>query len=190
VRSRTLQFSLVPNGTVGSTHTGFTSFHTPVSSISDGYDPYHSTQSSPLSQELLQNLKEFCYSFKWWRDETQRQLLRLQGLRDGGGLGFMVDLFFLAFEQLIFTSLSTKPHSALYTGTFRAITSDWSKHKHSLGTQKPPFEGQKGPHVDEAAQEFESSQGFSQLRERLLSVIIALPRVQELFGLPTFDVIL
>jgi hypothetical protein len=52
VRSRTSQFSLLPNSTVSSTHTGFTSFqsfHKPASSISDGYEPYHSTQSSPLS---------------------------------------------------------------------------------------------------------------------------------------------
>ena len=51
-RSRTSQFNLLPNSTVSSTHTGFTSFqsfHTPASSISDGYEPYHSAQSSPLS---------------------------------------------------------------------------------------------------------------------------------------------
>jgi hypothetical protein len=43
-RSRTLQFSLLPNSTVSSIHTGFTSFqsfYTPASSISDGYEPYH-----------------------------------------------------------------------------------------------------------------------------------------------------
>ena len=51
-RSRTSQFNLLPNSTVSSTHTGFTSFqsfHTPASSISDGHEPYHSAQSSPLS---------------------------------------------------------------------------------------------------------------------------------------------
>ena len=51
-RSRTSEFNLMPNSTVGSAHTGFTSFqsfHTPSSSISDGYEPYHSAQSSPLS---------------------------------------------------------------------------------------------------------------------------------------------
>jgi len=43
---------LLPNSTVSSTRTGFTSFqsfHTPASSISDDYEPYHSAQSSPLS---------------------------------------------------------------------------------------------------------------------------------------------
>jgi Ras-related protein Rab-7A len=49
-RSHPSQFSLAPNGTVSSTHTGFTSFHTPASSFSDGYEPFHSAQSSPLSR--------------------------------------------------------------------------------------------------------------------------------------------
>ena len=54
----------------------------------------------------------------------------------GGGLGFVVELFFLALEQLLSTSSSKESHSALYRGTFKVITSDWSKHKHSPGTQK------------------------------------------------------
>ena len=49
-RSRASQFSLAPNGTVSSAHTGFTSFHTPASSFSDGHEPYHSALSSPLSR--------------------------------------------------------------------------------------------------------------------------------------------
>jgi len=110
----------------------------------------------------------------------QRQLWRLQDLRDGGGLGFTVELFFLALSQLFSTSSSKESHSALYTGTFRAITSDWSKHKDSLATKillleiamsrcqefgvpYPPyivheflilldniFKGQTGPHIDNA----------------------------------------
>ena len=51
-RSRASQFGLLPNSTVSSTRTGFTSFqsfHTPASSISDDYERYHSAQSSPLS---------------------------------------------------------------------------------------------------------------------------------------------
>jgi Ras-related protein Rab-7A len=43
------QFSLAPYGTVSSNHTGFTSFHTPGSSFSDGHEPYHSALSSPLA---------------------------------------------------------------------------------------------------------------------------------------------
>ncbi len=87
-------------------------------------------------KELLENLREFRYSSRWEGNEIQRHLLRLQDLRDGGGLGFMVELFFLALDQLLSISSSKESHSALYRGTFRAITSDWSKHKHSPGTQR------------------------------------------------------
>jgi len=69
------------------------------------------------------------------RCPLQRQLWRLQDLRDGGGLGFIVELFFRALKQLLSTSLSQVSQSALYIGTFRAITSDWRLYKHSLGTQ-------------------------------------------------------
>ena len=66
-----------------------------------------------------------CYRLVW----------RLRDLNHGGGLGFTVELFFLALRQLLSTSSSIESHSALYIGTFRAITSDWSKYKHSVGTQ-------------------------------------------------------
>jgi hypothetical protein len=59
----------------------------------------------------------------------------MQDLRDGSGFGFTVELFFLALQQLSSTSSSPESHSTLYMGTFRAITSDWSKYKDSLGTQ-------------------------------------------------------
>ena len=133
------------------------------------------------NKELLKNL--ICSPF-WYGlqvDLIQRQLWRLQDLHQGGGLGFTVELFFLALSQLLSTSSSRESHSALYTGTFRAITHDWSKHKKSLGTQKlllriaiefdesypvcivdefllflgNIFEGQSGPHIDEARQRFE-----------------------------------
>ena len=128
----------------------------------------------------LKNLKNSSFS-SWGGNEMQRHLLHLQDLRDAAGLGFTVELFFLALSQLLSTSSSRESrHSALYTGTFRSITSDWSKHKDSLGTQKlllniaisrrwefndvyPAyiveeflvllrniFEGQAGSHIDEA----------------------------------------
>jgi hypothetical protein len=87
-------------------------------------------------KELLRNLRDFRHSFQWSRNEIPRQVWRLQELCDGGGLGFTVELFFFAFERLLSTSSSKESHSALYMGTFRAITSNWKKHKHSLGTQK------------------------------------------------------
>ena len=49
-RSRASQFSLAPNGTVSLAHLGFTSFHTPASSFSDGHELHHSALSSPLSR--------------------------------------------------------------------------------------------------------------------------------------------
>jgi hypothetical protein len=153
-------------------------------------------------KELLKNLEKFPLS-RWDGDEMQRQLWRLQSLRDGGGLGFTVELFFIALEQLLSTSSSKESHSALYTGTFRIITSDWSKYKHSLGTQNllldiavsrhwafearyPAyivdkfllllgniFEGQTGPHIDEARHRFESFRIYDprRFRERVLRVL-------------------
>jgi hypothetical protein len=142
-------------------------------------------------KELRKNLNEFPFLYLGQRDEMQRQLWRLQDLHDGGALGFTVELFFLGFSQLSSTSSSNESHTALYTGTFRAITSDWSMHKHSLGTQKllldiaisrrlefdegyPAyivdeflvllgniFEGQTGPHIDNSRQRFESFDPYS-----------------------------
>jgi hypothetical protein len=154
-------------------------------------------------KELLKNLEGFRFVSSdsgwqglgdemsgWKGDGMQQQLCCLQDLRDGGGFGFTVELFFPALSQLLFTSSSKESHSALYTGTFRAISSDWSKHKDSLGTQKllldiamsrriefearyPAyivdefllllgniFEGQIGPHIDKAWQHFESSGSY------------------------------
>jgi hypothetical protein len=124
--------------------------------------------------------------FSWQENELQRQLWRLQDLRDGCGFAFMVELFFLALKQLLSTSSSKNSHFALYMGTFRAITSDWNKHKNSHGTRKllldvalshsydfqddyPDyiideflelmgkfFKGQEGIHIDEAVQQLDS----------------------------------
>ena len=154
---------------------------TTLRSILDGEWDYY-----PIANELLKNLENFRLLSGWQGDEMQRQLWRLQDLHDGSGLGFAVELFFLALSQLLSTSSSEESHSALFTGTFRAITSDWSKHKHSVGTQNilldiamsrredfdvhyPAYivdefllllgrilEGQTGPHIDKAGHQFES----------------------------------
>ena len=121
---------------------------------------------------------------------------RLQDLCDGGGLGFTVELSFLALSQLLYTSSSLESDSALYTGTFRVIASNWRKHKDSLGTQKflldiamsrcqeldiyyPAyivdeffsllgniFEEKSGPHIDKAKQQFEDSRWYDSRRFR------------------------
>jgi hypothetical protein len=67
----------------------------------------------------------------------ERQLGRLLDLRDGGGFGFTIELFFLSLRQLLSTSSSSSAsNSTFFVGTFKAITADWRQHKHSLGTQR------------------------------------------------------
>ena len=70
------------------------------------------------------------------RHLMERQLWRLQDLRDGGGFGFWVELFFLVARQVFTIQLSSDAHSSLILGTFRTVTSNWRQHKHSIGTQR------------------------------------------------------
>ena len=61
----------------------------------------------------------------------------MQDLRDGGGFGYTIECFFLALAQLLATTPLRDAHAtALYIGTFKAITSDWEQHKGSIGTQR------------------------------------------------------
>jgi hypothetical protein len=66
----------------------------------------------------------------------KRQLWRLQDLRDGGGFGFTVELFFLTLRQLSSASLSFESKRGFYIGTFEVITSRWMDSKDSFGTQR------------------------------------------------------
>ena len=66
----------------------------------------------------------------------ERQLYRLQDLRDGGGFGFWVELSFLVVHQILKIPLSPDAHSSLVFGLFKTITSNWRQHKHSIGTQR------------------------------------------------------
>ena len=66
----------------------------------------------------------------------ERQLWRLQDLRDNSGFGFWVELFFLMAQQLVVVRLSPDAHSHLTVGTFRTITSNWRQHRHSIATQR------------------------------------------------------
>ena len=93
---------------------------------------------SVLFQEALEDLKSVPWKegSRWEGNVVQRQLWRFQDLCSGGGLGFTVEIFLIALKQLLSTSPSKDSKSAMYVGTFRAITSDWSVYKHSLGTQK------------------------------------------------------
>jgi hypothetical protein len=66
----------------------------------------------------------------------KRQLWRLQDLRDGGGLGFTVELFFLSLRQLLSIPSVHESNSVFYIGTFKIITSHWEESRDSLGTQQ------------------------------------------------------
>lgn len=88
------------------------------------------------TRETLMSLRAIDRVINLATSPLQRQMWRLQDLLEGGGLGFIVELFFRALKQLLSTSLSQELQSALFIGTFRVITSDWSLYKHSLGTQK------------------------------------------------------
>jgi len=101
---------------------------------------FHQYNYDPLFNYLMNRRRTFteeCLSLPQnLTNLLRRQLWRLQDLRDGGGLGFTVELFLVALNQLFFASPPQDSHSALYVATFRVITSDWSEYKHSLGTQK------------------------------------------------------
>jgi len=86
-------------------------------------------------QVIFENRDEFLFFSDRHKYLLPQQVLLLQDLSQGGGLAFTVVLFFHALRQLLSMSSSKETHSALYIATFRAITSDWSKYKHSLGTQ-------------------------------------------------------
>jgi hypothetical protein len=69
----------------------------------------------------------------------ERQLWRLLDLRDGGGLGFTIELFFLALRQLSSApdkSSSSELEEVFYSGTFDVIKSNWEKSRNSAGTQR------------------------------------------------------
>jgi hypothetical protein len=90
----------------------------------------HSTRNKNIKTEQV-----FGKLF-WPKNLLQRTLWSLQGFCDGDGLGLAVEVFLLAVKELLSSSSSQESYSALYIGTFRAITTDWRRYKHSLGTQK------------------------------------------------------
>ena len=102
-------------------------------------------QNTELHEDTLKSLRylhEVPVPFLGLKHLAERQVWRLLDLRDGGGLGFTIELFFLALRQLLPTSSSpdTTPSSDLtkefYTRTFDVIKSNWVKSKNSAGTQR------------------------------------------------------
>ena len=81
--------------------------------------------------ESLKSVDQVPVSLRQPDGLIKRQLWRLQDLRDGSGLGFTVELFFLSLRQLTLH----ESNSVFYVGTFKIITSNWEKSTTSLGTQ-------------------------------------------------------
>jgi Family of unknown function (DUF6535) len=84
----------------------------------------------------LASIDEIPVPLRRLKDLMIRQLWRLQDLRDGGGLGFTVELFFLALRQLSSAPSSPELKQVFYIGTFKAITSGWENITDLSGTQR------------------------------------------------------
>jgi hypothetical protein len=99
------------------------------------------TEWDEETPKILKYLREVPIPLRGLNYLMERQLWRLQDLRDGG-LGFTIELFFLALRQLSSASPSPDKSSSseleevFYTGTFDVIKSDWKKSKNSAGTQR------------------------------------------------------
>ena len=96
------------------------------------------TESQEETLKSLDSLRNIPVSLRGRDCRMKRQLWRLLELRDGGGLGFTIELFFLAVRQLELSSASSPPElkEIFYTGTFNTIKFDWEKSKNSVGTQR------------------------------------------------------
>ncbi|KAI0276110.1 hypothetical protein BGY98DRAFT_1098383 [Russula aff. rugulosa BPL654] len=107
----------------------------------DGYARIHTDYEYRKPRETLkslESLREIPVSIRGLNNLMKRQLWRLLDLRNGRGLGFTVELFFLAVRQLLSTSSSSELEltKVFYTGTFEVITSNWERSQNSVGTQR------------------------------------------------------
>ena len=96
-------------------------------------------QNTEMHEETLKSLRslrEIPIVVRRPNHIMKRQLWRLLDLNDGDGLGFTIELFFLAVRQLSSASLSDELKKEFFTGTFTNITSNWEKSKNSDGTQR------------------------------------------------------
>ena len=94
------------------------------------------TERHKETLEILESLSEIPVALRGLNYPMKRQIWRLLDLHDGSGLGFTVELFFLALRQLSSTSSSSELKKVIYTGTFKVISSNWEKSKNSAGTQR------------------------------------------------------
>jgi hypothetical protein len=93
------------------------------------------TEAYEETLRSLESLNRIPVALRGLNNLMKRQLWRLLDLRDGGGLGFTIELFFLAVRQLSSTSSSSELKRSFYTGTFKVITSNW-ENSNSAGTQR------------------------------------------------------
>ncbi|KAI0281994.1 hypothetical protein BGY98DRAFT_157439 [Russula aff. rugulosa BPL654] len=66
----------------------------------------------------------------------ERQFWRLQDIREGGALGFTLELYLLSLKRILST-ITKRPRVILltyYNGALKSITSDWMTYKKSVGT--------------------------------------------------------
>ena len=95
-------------------------------------------ESHDETLKSLESLREIPISLRGPKHLMKRQLWRLLDLRNGRGLGFTIELFFLAVRQLLSTSSSSELEltKVFYSGTFEVITSNWERSQNSAGTQR------------------------------------------------------
>jgi hypothetical protein len=89
-------------------------------------------------EEVLESLKsidQVPVSLRRPNGLMKRQLWRLQDLRDGSGLGFTIELFFLSLRKLLSIPSFHESNRVFYIGAFKIITSHWEESKDSPGTQ-------------------------------------------------------
>jgi len=94
------------------------------------------SEKHPETVKSLESIGKISIPLRRLKSLVTLQPWRLQDLRDGGGLGLTIELFFLALRQLSSTSSSPELKWIFYTGTFKAITSSWENNTHSSGTQR------------------------------------------------------
>ena len=104
-----------------------------IKQVADTFQNLQVQWNDVAFKEGIKDLNEVLSLLK--DDPLYREVWRLEDLCEGRGLGFTVELFFLALKQLLSTSSSKESHSALLMRTFQAITSNWSEDKSPLGTQ-------------------------------------------------------
>ena len=86
--------------------------------------------------EDLKNVDKAPLSLRRPNGLMKRQLWRLQDLRDAGGLGFTIELFFLSLKHILTMPSPHESSKVFYVGAFKTITSHWAEGTESIGTHR------------------------------------------------------